>query len=435
MTKDAAKTRQSIRHHMLAVGGAAVFMVAGMGIMGASTDMSGAIVSQGSLVVESSVKKVQHPAGGVVKNLLVGEGAKVKSGDLLIRLDETVAQANLSAVTKSLWELEARRARLQAERDGFGEIVFPDELTMLPADSPAQAIMSGERRFFQLRRDASDGQKHQFREQVLQLKEQITGLEDQLTAKKQEAELLAKELVGVEQLWEQRLVSITRLVTLQRDSARLLGEKGQLTASIAQAKGKISETELKILQIDQDFRSDVAKELADVRAKYADTFEKKVTARDQAEKLEIRAPQTGVVHDLTVHTEGGVIAAGETVMTIVPDADTLIVETRVPPQEIDQVKLGQNAVLRFTNFNQRTTPEIDGAVSRIGADVSREDKAGPTYFTVRIAIGGDQVEKLGGARLMPGMPVEVFIRTGERTLLSYLMKPISDQMHRAFREK
>lgn len=420
---------------MIAIAAAAVFMVGSMGIMGAATDMSGALISSGSLVVESSVKKVQHPAGGVVKSLLVHEGARVAAGDLLIRLDETVAQANLSAVTKSLWELEARRARLQAERDGAGDVAFPDTLTSLPSGSPAAAIISGELRFFHLRREASEGQQHQLREQVSQLHQQITGLDDQLTAKKQEAELLAKELVGVEQLWDQKLVSITRLVTLQRDSARLLGERGQLTASIAQAKGKISETELKILQIDQDFRSDVAKELADVRAKYAETVEKQVTARDQAEKLELRAPQAGVVHDLNVHTEGGVIAAGETIMTIVPDQDSLIVETRVQPQDIDQVRLGQPAALRFTNFNQRTTPEIEGEVSRIGADVSREDKSGPAYFTVRIAIGQEQAASLGTTRLMPGMPVEVFIRTGERTLLSYLTKPLADQMHRAFREK
>jgi HlyD family secretion protein len=192
---------------------------------------------------------------------------------------------------------------------------------------------------------------------------------------------------------------------------------------------------LKILQIDQDFRSSVAKELADVRAKYAETFEKRIAAQDQAEKLDIRAPQSGVVHDLTIHTRGGVIAAGETIMTIVPDMDSLIVETHVTPQDIDQVWLGQSAVLRFTNFNQRTTPEIDGAVSRIGADVTREDKASPTYYVVRIAIGPQQISKLGKTRLMPGMPVEVFLRTADRTLLSYLMKPLADQVHRTFREK
>jgi HlyD family secretion protein len=384
--------------------------------------------------VESNVKKVQHPSGGVAKTLLVEEGARVNKNDLLIRMDETVAQANLSAVTKSLWELEARRARLQAERDGDQEVVFPEALTSL-SDPAAQAIVSGERRFFQLRHDASEGQKRQLNEQVSQLTEEIGGMQDQLTAKKQESELVTKELVGVEQLWEQRLVSLSRLSALQRDAARLLGERGQLTASIAQAKGKISETELKILQIDQDFRSTVAKELADVRAKYAETFEKQVTARDQTEKLEVRAPQAGVIHDLAIHTQGGVIAAGETIMTIVPDSDSLIVETRVAPQDIDQVKLGQRAVLRFTNFNARTTPEIDGEISRIGADISRDDKTSPTYFTVRITIPPEQMAKLGKARLLPGMPVEVFVPTSERSLLSYLMKPLADQVHRAFREK
>jgi HlyD family secretion protein len=428
------KTGQSIRSHTLAVAIAAGFLVCSIGIMGAATDMSGAIISSGSLVVESNIKKVQHPSGGVAKRLLVEEGARVNKDDLLIRMDETVAQANLSAVTKSLWELEARRARLQAERDGEQEVIFPETLTSL-SDPAAQQIVSGERRFFQLRHDASEGQKRQLNEQVSQLKEEIGGMQDQLAAKKQESELVAKELVGVEQLWEQRLVSISRLSALQRDSARLLGERGQLTASIAQAKGKISETELKILQIDQDFRSAVAKELADVRAKYAETFEKQVTARDQTEKLEVRAPQAGVIHDLTIHTQGGVVAPGETIMTIVPDTDSLIVETHVAPQDIDQVKLGQPAVLRFTNFNQRTTPEIDGEVSRIGADISRDDKTSPTYFVVRIAIPPEQMDKLGKARLLPGMPVEVFIATSERSLLSYLMKPLADQVHRAFREK
>lgn len=426
--------RQSARHHILAVAIAAAFLVAGIGIMGAATKMSGAIISQGSLVVESSVKKVQHPSGGVAKQLVVEDGAHVAKDDLLILMDETVAQANLNAVTKSLWELEARRARLQAERDGDSEIAFPDSVASL-SDVAAQSIVSGERRFFRLRRDANEGQKRQLQEQIAQLKEQISGMQDQLTAKKQEADLIANELTGVQQLWEQRLVSLSRLSTLQRDAARLLGERGQLTASIAQAKGKISETELKSLQVDQDFRSGVAKELADVRAKYAETVEKQITAKDQTEKLEIRAPQAGVVHDLTIHTQGGVIAAGETIMTIVPNQDNLIVETHVAPQDIDQVKLGAPAILRFTNFNQRSTPEIEGEVSRIGADVSRDDKTAPTYFLVRIAIPPSELKKLATTHLLPGMPVEVFIPTSERTVLSYLMKPLADQVHRAFREK
>ncbi len=223
--------RQSVRHHMLAIVIAAIFLVASIGIMGAATKMSGAIISQGSLVVESSVKKVQHPSGGVVKRLLVEEGSHVAKDDLLILMDETVAQANLTAVTKSLWELEARRARLQAERDGDADIAFP--ASVASNDVPAaQSVVSGERRFFQLRKDANDGQKRQLQEQISQLKEQIGGMQDQLTAKKQEADLIANELTGVQQLWEQRLVSLSRLSALQRDSARLLGERGQLTACL-----------------------------------------------------------------------------------------------------------------------------------------------------------------------------------------------------------
>jgi len=426
--------RQSIRQHSQAVAIAGIFLVASIGVMGAATDMAGAIIAQGTLVVESNVKKVQHPSGGVAKKLLVEDGAHVGEGDVLILMDETVAQANLVAVTKSLWELEARRARLQAERDGDDAIEIPDSIVSL-SDPAAQAIVSGEKRFFQLRRDSNDGQKRQLKEQVAQLGEQINGMQDQLVAKKEQADLVANELTGVQQLWEQRLVSLSRLSALQREAANLLGERGQLTASIAQAKGKISETELKILQVDQDFRSGVAKELADIRAKYAETLEKQVTARDQTEKLEIRAPQAGVVHDLTVHTQGGVIAAGETIMSIVPEQDRLIVEAHVAPQDVDQVKLNQPARLRFTSFNQRTTPEIDGEIVRIGADVSRDDKAGPTYFVVRVAIPQREIDKLAATRLLPGMPVEVFISTSERTLLSYLMKPLGDQLHRAFREK
>lgn len=424
----------SIRRHGLVLAGTAGFLVASVGLMSAATDMAGAIVAQGSLVVQSNVKKVQHPTGGVAKTLLVEEGARVAHGDLLIMLDETVAKANLAAVTKSLWELEARQTRLQAERDGLDELVFPKSLTDL-SDPSAQAILSGEQRFFQLRREAANGQKRQLKEQIDQLQQQIGGMQDQLAAKQQEAELVTKELSGVQELWDQHLVAISRLSALQRDAARLLGERGQLTASMAQAKGKISETELKILQIDQDFRRDVAKELADVRSKYAETFEKQVAARDQTDKLDIRAPQDGTVHDLTIHTQGGVIAPGETIMTIVPDHDRLIVQTHVAPQDIDQVKLDQPAILRFTNFNQRNTPEITGEVSRIGADVSRDDKTGPTYFDVSITAPPDQLAKLGDVKLLPGMPVDVFLRTSERTLLSYLMKPLADQIHRAFREK
>jgi HlyD family secretion protein len=215
----------------------------------------------------------------------------------------------------------------------------------------------------------------------------------------------------------------------------LTGERGQLTARNAEAKGKISETELQILQLDQNVRSDVGKELADIRAKMSELTEKKVTAADQLRRIDIRSPQSGFVHQLSVHTKGEVVAAGEQIMLIVPNADALIVEAKVTPHDIDQVQLDQAATLRFPTFNQRTTPELSGTVSRVAADTMKDDKSGAAYYLVRIAINSGEIERLGGLRLVPGMPVEAFIRTSDRSMLSYMFKPLTDQARRAFREK
>ena len=425
---------RSIVIHLAGVAVAAVLLIAGIGLLAAATELSGAVVSSGVVVVESNVKKVQHPTGGVVREVLVKDGVAVAAGDVVIRLDEAVANANLAAVSKAYAELQARHARLEAERSNSDGIAFPDEL--LQRDDPSiRSMVEGERRFLELRRASAANRKNQLRNRIVQLQDEIVGLTDQLTAKQKELELIEKELAGVETLWQQQLVPISRFAALQREGARLLGESGRLKSSLAQTRGKIAETELQILQIDDDARRDVAKEIADVRAKLEEVFEKRVTAQDVANRVDIRAPQNGVVHELAVHTHGGVIAAGETLMLIVPGNDELIVESRVQPQEIDQVHLGADAVLRFANLNQRTTLEIVGQVVRIGADVSRQDKAGAAYFLVRVAIPRSMLADLDGARLRPGMPAEVFIRTGERTLLSYLMRPVSDQVRRAFRER
>jgi HlyD family secretion protein len=239
----------------------------------------------------------------------------------------------------------------------------------------------------------------------------------------------------VRDLWQKNLIPITRVTALERDGARLEGERAQLIATIAQGKGKISETELQIIQIDQNMRSEVARELADIRAKIAELVERKVTAMDQLQRIDIRAPQTGVVHQLAVHTRGGVVAAGEQIMLVVPEADDLIVEVRVDPQRIDQLKLDQPATLRFPGFNQRTTPELNGRVSRIAADVIQDQRTGQPFYLVRIGMTADEITRLNGLKLVPGMPVEAFIRTEERTMLSYLLRPLTDQARRAFREQ
>ncbi len=231
------------------------------------------------------------------------------------------------------------------------------------------------------------------------------------------------------------LVPITRLTQLEREAARLAGERGQLAAAAAQTQGKISEIRLQIIQIDQDLSSEVAKELRDIDGKIGEFVERKVTAEDQLRRTDIRAPQTGTVFQSAVHTVGGVITAGEPIMLIVPDADKLQVEARVHPQDIDQVQIGQPAVLRFSAFNLRTTPEINGAVTRVSADTNTDQRTGQSYYTIRVALPADTAKQLGDVKLLPGMPVETFVQTGDRTVISYLMKPLRDQFMRAFREK
>lgn len=428
-------TDRTIRRYLLAGVAACIFLVGGAGSLAAVTELSGAVIASGKLVVDSSVKKVQHPTGGVVGEILVREGDAVKSGEILVRLDETVTRANLAIVTKGLDEFEARLARLEAERDGHESIVFPSSLMSRPDDPAMKGAIAGEQSMFEFRRQARSGQKAQLEERVAQLSEEISGLTEQRTAKSQEIKLIGTELESIRKLWLQKLVSIDRMTALERDAVRLDGEHGQLTASIAQAKGRIAETRLQIIQIDQDLRSEVATELRDVQGKISEFVERKVSAEDQLKRIDIRSPQAGVVHQLAVHTIGGVISPGEIITLIVPVTDDLTVEARVAPQDIDQLSLGQDAALRLSAFNQRITPELNGVVSEISADLSIDERSGAGFYTVHVSLPRADLKKLKGLTLAPGMPVEVFFSTGSRTMLSYLVKPLADQIQRAFREE
>jgi HlyD family secretion protein len=379
---------------------------------------------------------VQHPTGGIVGELHVRDGDRVKAGDILVRLDDTVTRANLAIVTKGLDELTARKARLEAERDGQQDLTFPHDLLQRSSDPQVAHVMEGESKLFELRRSARMGQKAQLRQRIDQLGELTTGLMLQERAKAQEIVLIQRELQGAQKLWKQKLMPISKLTSLEREATRVEGERGQLVASIAQSKEKTSETELQIIQIDRDLASEVGKDLREAEGKIGELVERKVSAEDLLKRIDIRAPQDGTVHQLTVHTVGGVIAAsGEAIMLIVPDGDSLAVEAKVAPQDIDQLRLGHKAVLRFSAFNQRTTPEINGKVSRISADVTADQRTGLSYYTIRIALTPEEIARLGNVKLVPGMPVEAFIQTGDRNVLSYLVKPLHDQITRAFREK
>jgi HlyD family secretion protein len=435
MSRSAGSARSSLRRHLGLGLGAALVLAGGIGGWAGTAEIAGAVIAPGSLVVDSNVKKVQHPTGGVVGELHVRDGDQVNTGALLVRLDETVTRANLAIVVKSLDELAARQARLEAERDDDERLSFPEEFLARSPDPAVLRVLAGEGRLFELRRAARGGQKAQLSERILQIEEQIRGLDEQIVAKASEIELISQELEGVRELWRKNLVPIARVTTLEREAARLRGERGALVASIAQAKGKITETQLQVLQIDQDLRSEVSKELSEIRAKTSELIEKRVTAEDQLKRIDIRAPQDGRVHQLAVHTVGGVINAGEAIMLIVPAGDVLTVEARIAPHDIDQIRVGQSTVLRFSTFNQRTTPELNGEVSRVSPDITQDQKTGTGFYTVRITLPDSEIARLSDRKLIPGMPLEAFIQTGERTALSYLIKPISDQLMRSWRER
>lgn len=410
-------------------------LLVGVGGWAATTEISGAVIAPGTVVVESNVKKVQHPSGGIVGEIHVKDGDMVAAGDLVIRLDETVTRANLQMISKQIDELLIRSARLKAERDDAESFTVPPELIARAEEPEIRDIIHGERSLFASRRKTSKGERAQLQERIAQLEEEISGLTAQKNSKAREIELIAKELEGLETLEAKQLVTTTKMVALRREAARLEGERAQLQASAAQSKGKIAEIELHILQREQELKTEVVKELREAQSRVTELTERAVAAQDQLKRVEIRAPQSGLVHQLAVHTVGGVINPSEPLMLIVPEGDKLVVEAKIEPQDIEQVRVGAEAAIRFPAFNSRTTPEILGTVSRVAADLSQDERTGLSYFVVRITISDAEMARLEGQRLIPGMPADVQIRTEERTALSYLVKPIEDQISKAFRER
>ena len=434
MTADDNPKRLIRRLNLIGLAVAAV-LVGGFGGWAVTFELSGAVIAPGNIVVESYIKKVQHPYGGIVAAIPVREGDKVEEGQVLMRLDDTVTRSTLGVIRSQLDELLARQARLLAERDGANTIVFPDELIQRRNQAPVETSVTGEEKLFEARRQTRIGQRAQLRERVAQINEEIRGLTAQYQAKENEIRLIGEELVGVEDLFKKNLVSIVRYMQLQRDQARIKGEHGQFIADIARARGKISETELQIIQLDQDFRTEVLKDLREVQGKIAELKERVTAAEDQLRRIEIKAPLTGTVHQLLVHTIGGVIANGETIMQIVPGTSELVVEAKVAPQDIDQLVPGAKVIIRIMAGNQRTTPDVNGVLTQISADLTREPQTNQAYYVVRASLPEAEIRRLADIKLIPGMPAEAFIQTHERTPLQYLLKPLRDQIARTFRER
>jgi HlyD family secretion protein len=413
-------------------------LVLGVGIVGGwavLVPLSAAVTVAGTLVVESDVKKVQHPTGGVIAQILVHDGMHVREGELVARLNEVQVGANLQVIMKQLDEARMRIARLIAEREGMDEPKIPRELATRTGDKDIEQLIMSENSLFKARASARQSQKELLRGRIDQLGEQIEGLNAQIKSKGTQLDLIASELRGVQMLYDKQLVPLTRLSSLQREAARLDGEREQLVSTIAETRSKISEAELQILRIDQDLRAEVTKDLRESQDKESELTERSVAAQDQMNRIDLRAPTSGVVHQLAIHTIGGVIGPAEVIMEIVPDSDNLQVQAKLSPKDIDQVLVGQKTLVRLSAFNQRTTPQLNGVVSYVSADLSHDKQTDAAYYTLRVSLPGAELRRLGALQLVSGMPAELFLQTGSRTMMSYLLKPITDQSQRTFSER
>ncbi|WP_179611398.1 HlyD family type I secretion periplasmic adaptor subunit [Rhizobium leguminosarum] len=424
-----------MRHLTLIALAAIVLLVGVLGGLAATIRLQGAVIAAGTLVVDSYVKPVQHQKGGTVGEVFVKNGDIVEAGRILVHLADTQTRASLAIVSKRLKELAARTARLTAERDGREAISFPETLLTHQEDPEVAAMLDGEQRLFNDRKSSVKGRKAQLAERIRQLSKEAEGLTAQQHGKQAAISIINKELASLQPLLDQGIIPATRVYALQRDAADLSGELGNLVASEAQTKGRIAETELQIIQVDDDQRTEVSDQLRQAESEIGEYSERLIAAEDELRHIDIRSPQAGKVHELAVHAPGAVVTPGEAIMQIVPINDALTPELRLAPQDIDQVAVGQDVTLRFSAFSQRTTPELNGRVTKIAADLIVDQRTGQSYYRLRVSIPVAEWARLDDLTPVPGMPVEAFVQTGERTALAYLTKPLADQVVRAFKEE
>jgi HlyD family secretion protein len=427
-------TNSSLRR-LQVIGFLSVLIMLGVvGSWSVLTELNGAVIAPATIMVESYSKKVQHKEGGIVGEIRVKDGDRVEHGQALVILDNTETKSELAIIDGLLDEALAKRARLEAQRDRVSVITFPAEIVARASEPELAAIMAGQTKLFDARLQATVGKKEQLSQQIGQLTEQIGGLDSQKIAKDKQLGLISAELIDLKDLQSKGLVPISRVMAMDRETARLDGERGELVASKASAEARIAEVKLQILQIDEEDLSQTLTDMREIEGKVAELKERKLAVTSRLERMVIRAPITGDVYQLAVHTIGGVIGPGEPIMLIVPEADDLILQAQVMPQDIDKVRPGQIAHIRFPSFNSRLTPEVAAEVTQISADTSRIDQNSAPFYTVRLMISAKELAKLGTNKLKPGMPAEAFIQTKAQSPLTYFLKPLTDQFAHALRE-
>jgi HlyD family secretion protein len=425
----------SVRRPMTIGMSAAAILIGGTVGWGMLTTISGAIVASGQIEVEQNRQVVQHADGGTVAEILVTEGATVAAGDLLLRLDGALLQSELAIVEGQLYEILARRGRLEAERDGAPRIVFDDDLVRTAADRPEVAeLMEGQARLFEARGETIARQLDQLEKRKAQTASLIGGIDAQAVALTVQQRLIGEELGSQQALLDKGLAQVARVLALQREEARLLGLVGELAANRAQAEERITETEIEALRLTAARREEASTQLRDIGYRELELAERRRALAERIDRLEVRAPVSGIVLGLRVTTPRSVLRAADPILFLIPQDRPLVIATRIPTVHVDQVHVGQDAKLLFSAFSTRTTPELHGRVTSVSADVFTDEATQMPFYRAEIELAEGERAKLGAVTLLPGMPVEAFIRTEDRTPLQYLVKPFTDYFTRAFRE-
>ncbi|MCK9993692.1 MAG: hypothetical protein Dbin4_02212 [Alphaproteobacteria bacterium] len=419
----------------LVVGGIIIVVTFfGFGLWAAIAPIDSAAIAPGFVTVQSSRRTIQHLEGGIIHEIFAKDGKQVKAGDVLIRLDETRARAQTDILLADLHSQLASEARLLAERDGLPAPVFPEELLQKQSNATIAAILAGQRNVFDTRMNSLTGQKSILQQRVGQFDEQISGLRALVTAKGTQARLIKEELKDLSGLLERGYVTKTRVLALEREAARLEGERAEHTAAIARSEQGIGEAKLQMFQLEKTRQEEIARELRDVQAKITELRERMVAADDMLRRIDIVAPVSGTVMDLAVHTAGGVIGPGVPLMDIVPLNDVLVVEVHINPIDIDTVRPGSEVALRISTVDSRKTPVINGVLETVSADRTVEQRTGMAYYKGRVLIDAEQRQRLGDLTLRSGMQVEALINRGEQTALQYALKPLTEAFAKSFRE-
>lgn len=428
-------TKRSIRNTLIAGHLSIYAMIGVLGYWSYSAELNSAVIAPATIVVESYSKKVQHQQGGIVAKILVKDGDRVEGGQDLIILDTTDTKAELTILEGLLDELLIKRARLEAQRDGSLDVLVPAQVGSRAAtDAKLASIISGQQKLLTSSAESAKGKVDQLNQQVDQMLEQIKGIVAQVASQSLQSKLIGEELASLKKLQDKGLVPNSRVLSVEREAARLLGVEAELVSSKAATESRIGEVKLRIIQIEEDRRTEALTDLRDTEARIAELEEKRIAASSRLSRTSIKSPITGSIYQLAVHTEGGVIGPGETLMLIVPEGDDLVLQAQVKPNDIDQVIAGQSAQVRFPGFNARVTPEVFAQVTQVAGDVSRIDANSPPFYAVRLTISAKELKRLGDHKLKPGMMAEAFIQTEARSPLSYLVKPLLDQISHAMRE-